>query len=190
MEPLASATANQDQADEALSVEGLYRLYANVVARWAHRLGGPEIDADDLVQQVFLSVQRRLPSLRSAASVRAWLFRITQNEVRQARRRNQLRGWLGLGGKTEARELQADSTPEDDLERRQARRTVYAVLNRMGEKYRSVLILFQLEELSGEEIADLTGLKLATVWVRLHRARSQFLRLLAELEGLERGKAP
>jgi DNA-directed RNA polymerase specialized sigma24 family protein len=45
----------------------------------------------------------------------------------------------------------------------------------MPDKYRTAIILFELEELSGEEIAALTGLKLATVWVHLHRARARFL---------------
>ena len=49
----------------------------------------------------------------------------------------------------------------------------------MGEKYRSLLILFELEGMSGEEIAALTGIKLATIWVRLRRGRLLFL---AELE--------
>ena len=44
----------------------------------------------------------------------------------------------------------------------------------MPDKYRQVLILFELEEMSGEDIAALTGLKVATVWVRLHRARQHF----------------
>ena len=52
---------------------------------------------------------------------------------------------------------------------------MYRILDRLGEKYRRALVLFELEELSGEEIAALTGLKLATVWVHLHRGRALFL---------------
>ena len=62
-----------------------------------------------------------------------------------------------------------------EFERRQSTETVYRILDRLPGKYRSVLILFELEELSGEEIATLTGLKLATVWVHLHRARARFI---------------
>ena len=57
----------------------------------------------------------------------------------------------------------------------------------MDEKYRSVLILFEMESMSGEDVAKLTGMKLATIWVRLRRARAQFLR---ELERIERREAP
>jgi DNA-directed RNA polymerase specialized sigma24 family protein len=52
---------------------------------------------------------------------------------------------------------------------------VYRILDRLTDKYREVLILFELEGASGEQIAALTGRKLATVWVHLHRARRQFL---------------
>ena len=48
-------------------------------------------------------------------------------------------------------------------------------LSRLPEKYRTVLVLFELEGLSGEDVAALTGTKLATVWVHLHRARAAFL---------------
>ena len=48
--------------------------------------------------------------------------------------------------------------------------------------HREVLVLFEIEELSGEEIAELTGAKIATVWVWLHRARAEFAKRLAEYE--------
>jgi RNA polymerase sigma-70 factor, ECF subfamily len=58
---------------------------------------------------------------------------------------------------------------------------VYAVLDRMGERHRTVFILFEIEEFSGQEIADLKGVKVGTVWVWLHRARAEFAQRLAEL---------
>jgi RNA polymerase sigma-70 factor (ECF subfamily) len=66
-------------------------------------------------------------------------------------------------------------TPVDEFERRQASEMVYRILDRLPAKYRNVMVLFELEELSGEEIATLTGLKPATVWVHLHRARARFV---------------
>jgi DNA-directed RNA polymerase specialized sigma24 family protein len=63
---------------------------------------------------------------------------------------------------------------------------VYRILDTMDEKYRSVLILFEMESMSGEDVAKLTGTKLATLWVQLRRARAQFL---SELERIERRDA-
>jgi RNA polymerase sigma-70 factor (ECF subfamily) len=59
------------------------------------------------------------------------------------------------------------------MERREAAAEVYSALDRLAEKYRSVVILFEIEGLSGEEIASLTGINLATVWVHLHRGRQK-----------------
>ena len=64
--------------------------------------------------------------------------------------------------------------PEEEIQRQQASARLYKVLDRMPEKYRQVLVLFEMEEMAGEEIAALTGIKVATVWVQLHRARERF----------------
>jgi len=85
--------------------------------------------------------------------------------------------WRGDVGQSTA--AMSRLTPIEELERQQARAAVYRVLDRLGEKYRSLLILFELEGLSGEDIAALTGIKISTVWVRLRRARLSFL---AELD--------
>jgi RNA polymerase sigma-70 factor (ECF subfamily) len=86
-----------------------------------------------------------------------------------------LRRWL-VGRVEDAAEHAASTypTPIEVLERRQAEAIVYRALDGIGDKYRTVLILFELEGLSGREIADLLGIKLGAVWVRLHRARTQF----------------
>jgi RNA polymerase sigma-70 factor (ECF subfamily) len=168
-----------------LTLEAVYRAHAQRVARWAARLGGPTLDAEDVVQEVFLVVHRLLPSFRGDAELTTWLYRITENVVRHRRRKERLRRWLG--GAPEALEAEAGpETPAEDLERREARRLVYRVLDGMGEKYRTVLILFELEGLPGDEVARLMDARPATVWVWLHRARSQFL---AGLERVERDEA-
>ena len=68
--------------------------------------------------------------------------------------------------------------PGRELERREATGTLYRVLDGMREKYRTVFILFEIEGLSGPEIAALTGLSAATLRVRLFRARAQFFEKL------------
>ena len=79
----------------ALDVEELYRLHARTVARWAARLGGPGVDVEDVVQEVFLVAKRRLRSFTGAGSVTTWLFRTTANVAAAARRKQRLRRWLG-----------------------------------------------------------------------------------------------
>lgn len=162
-----------------LDLAEVYRAHAPAVARWAARLGGPSADLEDLVHDVFVIVERRLPELRDEHAVRTWLYRITANVVRHHRRKNRIFGWL-LGDDAATDHRATDPEPDEALERKRSVERLYAVLDRIGEKYRTVLILHAIEGLSGPEIADLTGTKLATVWVHLHRARAKLEAELAK----------
>jgi RNA polymerase sigma-70 factor (ECF subfamily) len=170
-------TPADDGAIAPPSLAGVYRAHAATVARWAAHLGGPRLDVDDAVHEVFLVVGKRLPEFRGDAKLTTWLYRITERVVRGGRRRERVRRWLTFvrRGDVEQSLSPPRLTPVEELEQRQSRDTVYRILDRLAEKYRRVLVLFELEELSGEEIAALTGVKLATVWVHLHRARALFL---------------
>jgi RNA polymerase sigma-70 factor (ECF subfamily) len=181
LRPKQTAAAPSEAA--VPSLDALYRAHARTVARWAAHLGGPRLDVDDAVHEVFLVVGKRLPQFRGDAKITTWLYRITERVVRGGRRRERLRRWLDFVRRGDVEQSLAPPrlSPVEEIERRQSRETVYRILDRLSEKYRRVLVLFELEELSGEEIAALTGLKLATVWVHLHRARALFLSELAEM---------
>ena len=167
-----------------LEIGALYRAHALTVARFAQRLCGPRLDAEDVVQEVFLVAHRLLPTFRGEALVTTWLYRITENVVRHRRRKERFRSWLfGSSEDVGGRAASTRPTPVEELERREASVTVYRVLDAMNEKYRTLIILFELEGKSGEEIAELTGQRVQTVWVALHRARAQFLARLQKLEG-------
>jgi RNA polymerase sigma-70 factor (ECF subfamily) len=177
--------------EPALELGRLYETHAQTVARWAARLCGPALDAEDIVQEVFLVVERRLAEFRGEAPVTTWLYRITANVVRHQRRKQRWRRFLGGSSTDVAGEIASSRpTPIEELERRRAAALVYRVLDGMAEKYRSVLILFELEGLSGETVAGLLGLKMPTVWVRLHRARALFLERLRLLEPPQEDDAP
>ncbi|HVR63597.1 MAG TPA: sigma-70 family RNA polymerase sigma factor [Polyangia bacterium] len=177
-----------DASPAAVDIDSLYRTYAVQVERWVMRLGGPTIDAEDVVHDVFMVVQRRLPEWRAQAKVSTWLYRITERVVHRQRRKQRITRWLrGLTGDFAGDIPTPRPTPVEELERKQASRTVYAALEGVERKQREVLVLFEIEGLSGEEIATLTGTKLATVWVQLHRARARFLERLRAMQ--ERGEA-
>lgn len=160
-----------------------FAAHAQDVARWAARLGGPLMDVEDVVQEVFLVAHRRLPTFRGEAQLSTWLFRITHNVVKHRRRKDRLRRWL-TGKADAAAELQLAPGPSADeqLELHERARTLHRVLDRLSERSRTVLVLFELESMSGEQIAHLLEAKTATVWVWLHRARAQFQKKMAELE--------
>jgi RNA polymerase sigma-70 factor (ECF subfamily) len=174
---------------EPPTVAELYRVHAPVVARWAARLGGSQVDVEDVVHEVFLVAQRRLPEFRGDAKPTTWLFRITDLIVRAHRRKARMRAWLGrrLAEDRDPTGLgSVQISPVEDLVERERAALVYRALDALGEKYRSPFVLYELEGLSGEEIAALTGIKLATVWVRLHRARARFVARINALDAQER----
>lgn len=159
----------------ASEFEPFFRRYVVTVARWAQRLGGPGFDADDAVQDVFLIAHRRLNDVSSPMGVRAFLYRATAHVVRKRRARERFRQMLGAMPGLAERMLSPRPSPAQALEDRETSNAVYRVLDQLPEKYRGVLILFEMEGLSGVEIANLTGVRVETVWVQLHRARALFL---------------
>ena len=175
--PNSDATPMADGPSGVPTLDALYRAHAPTVARWAAKLAGPCVDVEDLVHEIFLVARRRLPEFRGDAKITTWLYRITERVARESRRKDRFRRWFSLARQAEIEGMFSPShlTPVDELERRQSTETVYRILDRMPDKYLTVIIHFELEELSCEEIAALTGLKVATVWVHLHRARERFL---------------
>ncbi len=166
------------------SVEEIYRAHAGSVTRWASRLGGPGADLEDLVQEVFIRVQRYLPSYRGEAQLTTWLFRITANVVRQHRRRERWRGFLGRSQDAEdGTTREPEMSPEDQVAKHEASRLVYRALDRMKERYRTAIILFEIEDLPGERVAELMGITVANVWVLLHRARAELVKQVEAIRG-------
>jgi RNA polymerase sigma-70 factor, ECF subfamily len=175
----AGATAN----DGPLDFDTVYIEHFQHVSRWARALGGLEADLDDLSQEVFLVVRRKLASY-AGPSLPAWLYGITRKTVSDYRRRAFMRRLLG----GLSRSLDASTEPEPDTamhssDRWEARRILRRVLARMSHVRRSAFILFEIEGYSGEEIAELEQIPLATVYTRLHHARKDFLRFTAEITG-------
>jgi RNA polymerase sigma-70 factor (ECF subfamily) len=161
----------------ALALADVYRQHAVDVGRWAARLGGPRLDIDDVVQEVFLVVHRQLPTFRNEAKLTTWLFRITDRVVRNHRRWLAVRRLVTTLTFRHSEELPSgEADASETLERHAAAQAAYRVLDRLPDRYRRVLILAELEELPAEEIARLLDARIETVRVWLHRAR----RMLAD----------
>lgn len=180
---------------QPLDTGALYAAHVHQVARWAERLGGPEVDLEDIVHEVFSIAHRRRDRFRHESSVGTWLFGITNNVVRHRRRKERWRRWLSGSAEDAAGHLASPAPdPLGHAERDEARRTVYRLLDRLPERDRQVLILFELEELAAEEVAALLGIKPANARLRLHRARARFVRAhrreVAAQGGKERSLAP
>jgi RNA polymerase sigma-70 factor (ECF subfamily) len=157
---------------QVLDLGRLYREHAEAVSRWARRLLGPDGDAEDVVHEVFMVAQRRLREFRGDARPSTWLYAITVRVVQHHRRKG--RWWRLLRSRPLPEPAPEPSTPLETLESRRAVELTYRLLDGLPEAERSALILFEIEGLSGEAIAALTGEAVGTIWVRLHRARARF----------------
>jgi RNA polymerase sigma-70 factor (ECF subfamily) len=160
-------------------VDTLYERHLGKVKRWARRLAGPWMDLEDVVHDIFLIAFRKGFQFRGDASVETWLFRIAEREIRGKRRRIRLRQAL-LGLHQDTLVPPPPDTPQEEMERQERHARLYRALDRLPDRYRTALILFEIEELPGERVAEMTGVRLSAVWVTLHRGRERLLRLLTE----------
>jgi RNA polymerase sigma-70 factor (ECF subfamily) len=171
-------------------LDAVYEQHVSTVARWARRLGGPGLDVEDVVQDVFMVALRRPGEFQGEAGVRTWLFRITNNIVRSRRRRDRVRRWLFRLHGPSAEDAIAPVTPLESIERRESAARLQAALDDIPDIYRTAFILYELEGLPCEEVSALVGADVRTVWVRLHRGRAKLLSALNAHEARRARAAP
>jgi RNA polymerase sigma-70 factor (ECF subfamily) len=171
-------------ARPALSFDVVYEAHFPFVWRTVRRLGIPENAVDDVVQDVFLVVHRRLSMCGAAESIRAWLFSITRRVVRNARR-SLHRKPAHLGGPArstcdvDAVASASALSPHDAAIKAEALRTVHSILDAMPDERREVFVLADLEQMNVTDIARAVGANVNTVYARLRAARADFDRAAA-----------
>jgi RNA polymerase sigma-70 factor, ECF subfamily len=172
------------EADPELLFDHLYETYEPMVERWVRRLAGPGSDVEDLVHDVFVVALRRRNEFLGKAKVSTWLFRIAELVVRKRRFRRRLRGFLDVLHRSHEKAVFLPSpTPLEVFEERQRCARLYAALDRLPDKYRTTIILCDIEGSSAEEVGHLLGLSANAVWVRVHRARAMLLEQLGARPG-------
>jgi RNA polymerase sigma-70 factor (ECF subfamily) len=149
------------------------------VWRLLRRVGVPESDADDAAQQVFMAAAQRIDDIQPG-SERAFLFSTVLHVAAKARRtRARQREHFGLDFE---QEVDLAPAPDDLLDRRRARELLDALLSEMPLELRVVFVLYEIEQLTNAEIAQVVGIPTGTVASRLRRAREDFTARVARLE--------
>jgi RNA polymerase sigma-70 factor (ECF subfamily) len=164
-------------AHDAAAWRGLYEAHVRRVLRLVQALGISDGEADDLCQEIFLIVYRHLRSFRGEARLATWIHRLATREAfRHVKRRRMRRALAQLL----ARE-QPPALPRDWAESQVARRQYLGqLLDRLPPERRLALVLFEIDGRTVEEIAELCGCAVNTVWTRIHRARVQLEQIAQE----------
>lgn len=168
-----SRDPNPAPRDEGPTFDSVYQEHAPYVWRAACRLGVSQSSVEDVVQDTFLVVHRRLSEYEDRSSMRAWLFAILVRVVRDHRRTARRKP---LGAELDADACVDTGTPSplDAAERMQAVRELYAILDTMNDERREVFVLVELEELAVPEVAQALSANINTVYFRLRAARREF----------------
>lgn len=186
---LDSPNADSPNADASMTaaVSDFARLYdehIDFVWRSAHQLGVAPDAADDVCQEVFITVFRQLAGFRAEASLKTWIFGILRNVVSNHRRGRRRRPGDALLPTVDASDSLAqvpdrsETNPESLLARHQEAELAQRVLDALPEESRLVLWLTDVEELSVPEVAAALAWNVNTTYTRLRAARREFSRRL------------
>ena len=164
---------------DALDFPSIYTAWFADVLRWIRALGAHPADHDDLAQEVFVVVHRRLADF-DGRNVGGWLYRITTNQVRDHRRLRWIRSVFRRSVPV-SDELEAPGpTPLMAVETREKRMLLDALLSELSEPLRATFVLFEVDGYTAEEIAAFQQSPVNTVRARIHRARKKLLALVEQ----------
>lgn len=170
IEAVETVASGQDGVcREPVCLEHIVKNHIEDVTCFAYRLLGWEGQAEDIVQDVFLTAAEKIKTLHRPASIKAWLFTITVNKCRTYRYRQKLRsGFLALSSRTEI-----TSTPAGDVVAEQEKyAAVRQAVKKLPGPYREAVVLKYLEQLPTAEVMQILGINENTLNSRLMRARN------------------
>jgi RNA polymerase sigma-70 factor (ECF subfamily) len=179
----ASLIARLVERDERAFTE-LMQVYGRRVSALVFRMLGNRAEAEDLTQEVFVQVFKAIGTFRGDSKLSTWIYRIAvnlcknrskYNRVRHAGEQDELeavaeRVPLGDGSRANVAKIER---PDEAMAGRQVEKIVQDAIARIDPTFRECLVLRDVEELSYEEIGEITGLPPGTVKSRIFRARAQ-----------------
>jgi RNA polymerase sigma-70 factor (ECF subfamily) len=161
-------------------LETVYDTWADFVWLTLQRLGVRHHDLEDLCHDVFLVAHRKFAEFDGRVRVNAWLFGICLRVAANYRRRARFRMEYAAGSMNHdgdpATSAPSSTRPDEAFARREAQARAQAILDRMDLTKRAVFLMFEIEGMSCQEIADQIGVPVGTVHSRLHGARAFFER--------------
>jgi RNA polymerase sigma-70 factor (ECF subfamily) len=184
----SSATDRDLVATAANGLEGsfeeLVRRYQRPISAYVYRMVGDYESALDLTQEIFIKVYGSLARYRPEFKFSTWIYKIAHNSAVDHLRRNAGRERsLVNGPEGDQFDLPIESgslSPEQESEREERRLEIESVVKSLPAAYRELIVLRHSQDLTYEEIVEVTGLPLGTVKNRLFRARELMRQLFLE----------
>jgi RNA polymerase sigma-70 factor (ECF subfamily) len=179
--PRSSAAAANDVAlvqgliaKEEWAASALWTRFGSLVYRLADRALGSPQEAEDLTQDVFLSLFNKIAGLRDPGALRSFVVSVTIRTVKWKLRRRRMRQWIALTDTGDVPDLPVRGVDVD-----QALHRFYRLLDRLRVDDRMIFVLRRVDGMQLQEVAGATGHSLATVKRRLRRADAELSRLMA-----------
>lgn len=171
LDPTDEALAVRVQRGESESFGDIMRRYQPKLTRYGSRFLAREEDIQDLVQDIFVKVYRNIQDFDSAQRFSPWIYRIAHNTFVNELRRKSSAPISLPDFDLFLMHTPSDESADDLSERESLKRLVESGLSNIPPKYREILVLYFMEELSYKEIADVLHIPVATVGVRMMRAK-------------------
>ena len=165
----------------APSFDQIYTAWYDDVSRWIRAMGGPEAEREDLVQDVFVVVHRRLDDF-DGQNLAGWLYQIARRRVRDFRRLLWVKNLITRRSPLPEGLVLVGPSPVEDLETKEKRLLLETLLEKLNESERAALVLFEVEGYSGQQIAAIQEVPINTVWARIHKARRKLQQSLERIE--------
>ncbi|MFH0886664.1 MAG: sigma-70 family RNA polymerase sigma factor [bacterium] len=177
------------------SFEQIVTKYKNKVFKIIYSIVRDANEADDVAQEVFFKVYRSAASFKGRCSFYTWLYRISVNES-LLRLRSKKKSVISLDSTSSQDKISdikehlssSDESPEAVLIREELRESIYRVLNTIPDKYRTVVILRNMNDLSYKEISETMNISVNKVKTWLFRARKMLTSKLEPLYQLHKGQ--
>lgn len=178
--------AEAEAAEERVllhDISQVYERHAHFVWASLQRLGVRPSDLDDVLQEVFVVVHQRARTFDGSSKLTTWLFGICMRVASAYRRRGFRRRELSVAEPPEG--VSPAKSPEEALSVAQSRERLEMLLDELDLDKRAVFVMFEIDEMSCDEIAQIVGAPVGTVYSRLHAARQEFQKALARMHARE-----
>lgn len=172
------------QAGDTDALERALELLQTSVFSFSMRVCGQQQDAEDTMQEVLIKSLPYLPKFTNSKALAVWLYKVTKNSCLLSRRKSKFAPKVEMSLEDlmpDQEELESSINPELAAIRGQQDHLVREAIRTLPPHYRIVIVLRDMEGLTDEEVAEVTGLRQGTVHVRLHRARLFVRKELAKL---------